>query len=77
MPKRKKGPIGTRVLVCGHSVSDRLNLICLLPVTIPHRTHVALGVNEDNTLVLVYRETGKREIEWQAVEETDLKGQST
>ena len=68
MATRKKSFIGTRVLVCGHPVSQDLNLICHLPASLQHRIHVALGVGENNVLVLVFREEGKKEIEWQAVE---------
>jgi hypothetical protein len=68
MATRKKGFIGTRVLVCGHPVSKELNLICHLPASLIHTTHVALGVGENNVLVLVFREQGKRDATWQAVE---------
>lgn len=79
MATRQKSFIGTRILVCGENVSKELNLICHLPPSLIHRTHVALGVAEDNVLVLVFRETGKKEVEWQTVEvgETDQKEPST
>lgn len=66
--KRRLGPLGTHVLVCGQPVSREKGLICLLPTEIPHRTHVSIAVSTDNTLVLAFRHTGSKETEWQLVE---------
>jgi hypothetical protein len=72
--QRRKSLLGTYVFVCGQPVSYKPDLVCILPTSIQHRTHVAIGVREDNTLVLVYRETGSKETEWHSVADQDPKG---
>lgn len=65
--KRRTSLLGTRVLVCGVRISKEHNLVCLLPTNIRHRTHVTVAVTEENHLLLAFRETGSKEIEWQPV----------
>lgn len=60
---RRHSPLGTRVLVCGKTVSGRHNLVCLLPPSIEHTLHTALAVDEENHLVIGMRREGE-ETEW-------------
>jgi hypothetical protein len=62
--KRKPSFLGTRVLVCGKTVSGKNNLICLLPPNLIHTVHSSLAIGSDGFLILVHREEGKEPI-WQ------------
>jgi hypothetical protein len=65
--KRRIGPLGTRVLVCGAIVNKENNLVCLLSSNVQHKTHVSIAVTHENHLLLAFREGDKKETEWQPV----------
>lgn len=68
-PSRQSVPLGTRVTVCGKTVSGKLNLICLIPPGVPHETHVSIALDKDNHLAIILKKEGKgeeAEIHWLA-----------
>lgn len=56
--RRRNVPEGTRVVVCGHPVSGKHNLICLLPARPVHQIHSSIALDSEGFLVLVHRRTG-------------------
>lgn len=55
---RKRVPNGTKLTVCGVTVSGKHNLICLLPASLSHKIHSSMALDKDGFLVVVHRIVG-------------------